>query len=54
MRSRRSGTRVPIEIERGFAPDQSFAQLARVMQAVQAELEALIPGAEGVVIPRPR
>ncbi|MDQ1080158.1 cation diffusion facilitator family transporter [Pseudoroseomonas cervicalis] len=53
VRSRRSGTRVQIEIELGFAPAQSFAQVAAVMQAVQAELEALIPGAEVVVIPRP-
>ena len=53
VRSRRAGNRVQIEIELGFDPGHSFARVAAVMQAVRAELEELIPGAQVVVIPRP-
>ncbi|WBV43950.1 cation transporter [Pseudoroseomonas cervicalis] len=53
VRSRRSGSRVHVEIALGFAPGRSFAEVAAAMQAVRAELAALIPGAEVVVIPEP-
>lgn len=53
VRSRRAGSRVHVEVALGFAPDRGFAEVAAAMRAVRAELEALIPGAEVVVIPHP-
>ncbi|MCQ4161311.1 cation diffusion facilitator family transporter [Roseomonas sp. GC11] len=53
VRTRQSGHRVQVEIALGFDPAQPFARIAGVMAAVEAEVAALIPGAEVLVLPRP-
>ncbi|MBU8540689.1 cation transporter [Falsiroseomonas tokyonensis] len=51
VRSRQSGGRAHIEIALGFAPGRPFGEVAAVAQEMARELEALIPGAEVVVVP---
>ncbi|WP_439594438.1 cation diffusion facilitator family transporter [Falsiroseomonas sp.] len=51
VRSRQSGGRAHIEIALGFAPARPFGEVAAVAQEMTRELEALIPGAEVVVVP---
>ncbi|MDO9502440.1 cation diffusion facilitator family transporter [Falsiroseomonas sp.] len=51
VRSRQSGGRAHIEIALGFAPSRPFGEVAEVARQMARELEAMIPGAEVVVVP---
>ena len=51
VRSRQSGGRAHIEIALGFAATRTFGEVAAVAAEMARELEAMIPGAEVVVVP---
>ncbi|AGB01572.1 cation diffusion facilitator family transporter [Methanoregula formicica] len=54
VRSRRSGSRIYIEIFLGFDPDQKMGDVQDFIDSLKQSLEAEIPGSEVFVIPKRR
>ncbi|MFH1489952.1 MAG: cation diffusion facilitator family transporter [Pseudomonadota bacterium] len=52
VRTRYSGQNIFIEIFIGFNPDQSFGEIQRVLDEMKKGLEADIPHAEVMIVPR--
>jgi divalent metal cation (Fe/Co/Zn/Cd) transporter len=52
VRSRYSGRRVYIELFLGFEPDRTISEIQQVIDNITRNLEAAIPHAEVVVVPR--
>ena len=51
VRSRRSGTRIYIDIHLGFDPEQKVGDMQMSIDSLKGSLEALIPGSVVCIIP---